>query len=507
MYALHAESRAWEQPRIRCHRAIETALGFDEDPDSSPMIESDLERVVYDCGAEESIGALSMAGIQTIAEAADYCPAEMQKAMEESAGVQISLSLCTRIVHGSIRVRDALPPESGAKPLRFVEVDNGVSEDQSTSSVEHFDEVPDDHMHWLLVSPAAPLPNGDVDNKFEGPMKGRFKVVRSNLTQREQESLLQKGWQCTFAGYGAEGKEEALRMREEATSKDRAHIMWVPLEDDGEEEDDAEFRPMPRAARRLARPPRSYRSVEERARIQQQLNEDYLDYSPLERASQLLFGVQSGTEEVQSGTELSDRQSQPHDHPCERMAAPAEQEGQAMKSKTAGEQAIPEHSILPKNAYQISCGMKYRPLRASEHEPEREIRDTTSCAIGRSSEQEAEQDSEEEYEYELCTDAWRQFANRPYYKRVRRRAEAETSGQSSSMRINMHSMGSAPPTDSQTVPSLEAVVISSQRISPNQSESVEIQSESVELNGRDQVAVALAWLPYQWRGPRYLHKI
>ena len=160
-----------------------------------------------------------------------------------------------------------------------------------------------------------------------------------------------------------------------------------------------------------------------------------------------------------------------------------------MKSNTAGEQAIPEHSILPKNVYQISCGMKYRPLRASEHEPEREIRDTTSCAIGRSSEQGAEQDSEEDYEYELCTDAWRQFANRPYYKRVKRkcvespqgdassqwrpedRAEAETSGQSGSMRINMHSMGSAPPTDSQIVPSLEGR--ESVGISPNQSESVE----------------------------------
>jgi hypothetical protein len=141
-------------------------------------------------------------------------------------------------------------------------------------------------------------------------MRGRFKVVRSNLTQREQESLLQKGWQCTFAGYGAEGKREALRLREDATRNDRAHIMWVPHEDDDEEEDDVEYQPMPRAARRLARSPRSYRSEEERARIQQQLNEDYLDYSPLERASQLMFGVQeavqSGTEAVQSGTELQE---------------------------------------------------------------------------------------------------------------------------------------------------------------------------------------------------------
>ena len=162
-----------------------------------------------------------------------------------------------------------------------------------------------------------------------------------------------------------------------------------------------------------------------------------------------------------------------------------------MKSKTAGEQAIPEHSILPKNAYQISCGMKYRPLRASEHEPERENRDTTSCAIGRSSEQEADQDSEGDYEYELCTDAWRQFANRPYYKRVRRRAEAEKSGQSSSMRINMHSMGSATPTDSQIVPALderESVGISRNQsesvgISRNQSESVGIsQSSSMRIN-------------------------
>ena len=112
----------------------------------------------------------------------------------------------------------------------------------------------------------------------------------------------------------------------------------------------------------MARSPRSYRSEEDRARIQRQLDEDYLDYSPLERASQLMFGVpeavQNGTESVQSGTELSNHQSQPPDHPCERMAAPAEQEGQAMKSKTAGEQAISEHSILPKSAYQISRGNK-----------------------------------------------------------------------------------------------------------------------------------------------------
>ena len=100
-----------------------------------------------------------------------------------------------------------------------------------------------------------------------------------------------------------------------------------------------------------------------------------------------------------------------------------------------------------------------------------------------SSEREAEQDSEEdyEYEYELCTDAWRQFANRPYFKRVRKQrreivedqAEAGTSGQSSSMRINMHSVGSAPPTDSQIIPALEWQ--ESVGISRNQSESVGIR--------------------------------
>ena len=96
-----------EQPSIRCHRAIETALGFAVDPDSSPMIESELERILYDCGAEESIGALSMAGIQTVTEAAEYCPAEMQKAMEESAGIEISLAMCMKIVHGARQLKDS----------------------------------------------------------------------------------------------------------------------------------------------------------------------------------------------------------------------------------------------------------------------------------------------------------------------------------------------------------------------------------------------------------------
>jgi hypothetical protein len=82
-------------------------------------------------------------------------------------------------------------------------------------------------MHWLLVSPEAPLPNGDVDNQFEGPMAGRFKVIRTNVTQREQEFLLQKGWELTFAGHGAAGECEAQRLRTEATRDDHAHIMWV----------------------------------------------------------------------------------------------------------------------------------------------------------------------------------------------------------------------------------------------------------------------------------------
>ena len=226
------------------------------------------------------------------------------------------------------------------RPLRFVEIDNGVSEDQSSNSAEHIDEVPDDYMHWLLISPATPLPNGDVDNQFEGPMTGRFKVVRTNLTQREHESLLQKGWQCTFAGHGAEGERVALWLREDATRGDRAHIMWVPHENHEEDEDDVEYQPMPRAARRLAQQPRSHRSEEDRARIQRQLDEDYLDYSPLERASKLMLGVpeavQSGTEAVQSGTELSNHQSQPPDHPCERMAAPTEHEGQDPECEKRG---------------------------------------------------------------------------------------------------------------------------------------------------------------------------
>ena len=71
----------------------------------------------------------------------------------------------------------------------------------------------------------------------------------------------------------------------------------------------------------------------------------------------------------------------------------------------------------------------------------------------------------------------------------------------------MHSMESAPPTDFQMVPALEGR--ESVGISRNQSESVGVgrnQSESVELGGRDQVAVTLAWLPYQRSGTGPLHK-
>jgi hypothetical protein len=71
-------------------------------------------------------------------------------------------------------------------------------------------------------------------------------------------------------------------------------------------------------------------------------------------------------------------------NPFVRMAAPAEVEGPADKSQTAGEHAALEPSILPEGAYRVSLGNKYRPLRASEHEPEREIRLTTSCIYGRS---------------------------------------------------------------------------------------------------------------------------
>ena len=71
-------------------------------------------------------------------------------------------------------------------------------------------------------------------------------------------------------------------------------------------------------------------------------------------------------------------------NPFVRMAAPAEVEGPADKSQTAGEHAALEPNILPKEAYRVSLGNKYRPLRASEQEPEREIRLTTSCIYGRS---------------------------------------------------------------------------------------------------------------------------
>ena len=71
-------------------------------------------------------------------------------------------------------------------------------------------------------------------------------------------------------------------------------------------------------------------------------------------------------------------------NPFVRMAAPAEVEGPADKSQTAGEHAALEPHILPEGAYRVSLGNKYHPMRASEHEPERENRLTTSCMDGRS---------------------------------------------------------------------------------------------------------------------------
>ena len=140
-----------------------------------------------------------------------------------------------------------------------------------------------------------------------------------------------------------------------------------------------------------------------------------------------------------------------------------------MKSEVAGEQATSEHRILPRGAYQISRKNKYRPLRASEHEREREIRDTTSCVVGRSEwsyygkdddhevnheSTDEEYSSDNEYESVPCTDAGRQFPNRPYYKRVRKRAHSPSAVVIRSEANQSESVGiSRPPTDSQPHPS------------------------------------------------------
>ena len=120
------------------------------------------------------------------------------------------------------------------------------------------------------------------------------------------------------------------------------------------------------------------------------------------------------------------------------MATPAEEEGHAQKSKVAGEQLQTEPQATESTGgVGLECA----------HNLSREKRLTRMPANGRSEMHEGDRDvmqeaEDDEYEYVLCTDAGRQFANRPYYKRVRKQAPEAESAQSN-MRINMHKMADA----------------------------------------------------------------
>ena len=81
-----------------------------------------------------------------------------------------------------------------------------ISQGTSTMSVITLpDSNPAENTHHLLISPAFDVPNGD----FDGPLQGRFKLVKRNLDQGHQQQLELHGWVVTSAGTGVQGSAEA----------------------------------------------------------------------------------------------------------------------------------------------------------------------------------------------------------------------------------------------------------------------------------------------------------
>jgi hypothetical protein len=78
--------------------------------------------------------------------------------------------------------------------------------------------------YHLLVSPAFDVPNGD----FDGPLQGRFKLVKRDLDQQHHLQLEQHGWEVTPAGNGLLGSANAQAMRQAATQNNTRNVVFIP---------------------------------------------------------------------------------------------------------------------------------------------------------------------------------------------------------------------------------------------------------------------------------------
>ena len=94
--------------------------------------------------------------------------------------------------------------------------------------------------YHLLVSPAFDVPNGD----FDGPLQGKFKLVKRDLDPQHQLQLETHGWEVTSAGSGLLGSAKSQAMRQAATQNDTKNIVFIPKdwgesshggEDDGQQ--------------------------------------------------------------------------------------------------------------------------------------------------------------------------------------------------------------------------------------------------------------------------------
>ena len=215
-----------------------------------------FEALLEGCDEAYLITALSMADIETCEEAVKYSPEEMHEQLLQSSDTAVHVSTLKMIIdntkemlrlerigawnpfvrsvepstynstetesyseqHVSAEEREARHKSTVSRTRMNVSGKHvTISQGTSTMSViTSPDSNTAESTYHLLVSPAFEVPNGD----FDGPLQGRFKLVKRDLDQQHQQQLEQNGWVVTSAGTGVQGSAKAQSMRMAATYAD-----------------------------------------------------------------------------------------------------------------------------------------------------------------------------------------------------------------------------------------------------------------------------------------------
>ena len=229
-------------------------------------IEPKFEALLEGCDEAYLITALSMANIETCEEAVEYSPEEMHERLLRSSDTAVQVSTLKMIIdntkemlrlerigawnpfvrsvepstysgtetesyseqHVSAEEREARHKSTVSRTRMNVSGKHvTISQGTSTMSViTSPDSNTAESTYHLLVSPAFDVPNGD----FDGPLQGRFKLVKRDLDQQHQQQLEQNGWVVTSAGTGVQGSAEAQSMRMAATEHDTKNVVFIPKE-------------------------------------------------------------------------------------------------------------------------------------------------------------------------------------------------------------------------------------------------------------------------------------